>query len=51
VHYNLYRRHGSLRSELKVKIPFNAIEKRQQLDSEIFTETTEAFKIKILNLD
>jgi len=32
VHYNLYRRHGSLRRELKVKILFNAIEKWQQLD-------------------
>jgi len=50
VHYNLYRRHGSLRRELKVKTPFNAVEKWQQLDPEIFTETTEAFKIKILNL-
>ena len=27
VHYNLYRRHGSLRRELKVKTPFNAVEK------------------------
>jgi len=51
VHYNLYRRHGSLRRELKVKTPFNAIEKWQQLDPEIFTETSEAFKIKILNLN
>ena len=50
VHYNLYRRHGSLRRELKAKTPFNAVEKWQQLDPEIFTETTEAFKIKILNL-
>jgi hypothetical protein len=27
LHYNLYRRQGSLRKVLKVKTPFNAIEK------------------------
>ena len=27
VHYMLYRRHGSLRKELNVKTPFDAIEK------------------------
>ncbi len=33
VHYNLYRRHGSLRRELKVKTPFiNAVEKWFELD-------------------
>ena len=48
VHYNLYRRHGSLRKELKVKTPFNAIEKWNQLNPEIFTQTPEAFKIKCL---
>lgn len=51
LHYNLYRRHGSLRKELKVKTPFNAVEKWYQLDPEIFTETTETFKIKLLNLN
>lgn len=51
LHYNLYRRHGSLRKELKVKTPFNAVEKWHQLDPEIFTETTEIFKIKLLNLN
>jgi len=51
LHYNLYRRHGSLRKELKVKTPFNAVEKWCQLDPEIFTETTEVFKIKLLNLN
>jgi transposase-like protein len=50
VHYNLYRRHGSLRRELKVKTPFNAIEKWRELDPEIFKITPEEFKIKILNL-
>ncbi len=50
VHYNLYRRHGSLRRELKVKTPFNAIEKWYELDPEIFKTTLENFKNKILNL-
>ncbi len=27
IYYNLYRRHGSLRMEHRVKIPFDAIEK------------------------
>ena len=50
VHYNLYRRHGSLRRELKVKTPFNAVEKWHQLEPEIFKETPQNFKNKILNL-
>lgn len=51
VHYNLYRRHGSLRKELKVKTPFNAVEKWYQLDPKIFKENPDEFKIKILNLN
>ncbi len=50
VHYNLYRRHGSLRRELKVKTPFNAVEKWYELDPEIFKEKPDSFKNKILNL-
>jgi transposase-like protein len=50
VHYNLYRRHGSLRRELKVKTPFNAVEKWCELDPEIFKENPIEFKAKILNL-
>ena len=50
VHYNLYRRHGSLRRELKVKTPFNAIEKWFELDSEIFIMKPDGFKNKILSL-
>jgi transposase InsO family protein len=49
--YNYYRRHGSLRKELKVKTPINAVEKWYQLDPEIFSETLETFKIKLLNLN
>ncbi len=50
VHYNLYRRHGSLRRELKVKTPFDAIEKWYELESSIFKENPCSFKEKILNL-
>lgn len=50
VHYNLYRRHGSLRKELKVKTPMDAVEKWQVLDAEIFKQKPEEFKKKILNL-
>lgn len=50
VHYNLHRRHGSLRRELKVKTPFNAVEKWHELDPEIFKEKPIDFKTKILNL-
>jgi hypothetical protein len=50
VNYNLYRRHGSLRRALKVKTPFNAVEKWHELDPEIFKEKPNDFKTKILNL-
>jgi len=49
VHYNLYRRHGSLRRELKVKTPYNAVEKWHELDPKIFKENPLIFKNKILN--
>lgn len=48
--YNLYRRHGSLRRELNVKTPFNAVEKWHELDPKIFKENPEEFKLKILSL-
>jgi len=50
IHYNLYRRHGSLRRELKVKTPFDAVVKWHELDEEIYNQKTEEFKNKILNL-
>ena len=37
--YNVNRRHSSLRKELKVKSPINAIEKWYQLKPEIFKIT------------
>lgn len=51
VHYNLYRRHGSLRRELKVKTPFDAIEKWYELDPTIFKQKPSSFKEKTLNLN
>lgn len=49
-HYILYRRHGGLRKELNVKTPFNAVEKWYQLKPEIFKETPDEFKNKIVKL-
>ena len=50
INYNLYRRHGGLRKELNVKTPIDATEKWYILKPEIFKETPEKFKNKILNL-
>lgn len=50
VHYNLFRRHGSLRRELNVKTPFNAVEKWFELDENIFNQKPNEFKEKILSL-
>ena len=51
IYYNLYRRHGSLRRELKVKTPFNAIEKWFEIKPEIFKEKSLEFKNKLLNFN
>lgn len=48
--YNLYRRHGSLRKELKVKTPIQAIEKWYELEPELFKVTPTEFKNKLINL-
>lgn len=48
--YNLHRRHGSLRKELNVKTPFEAIEKWFLLKPEIFKQKTDEFKNKVINL-
>ena len=50
VHYNLYRRHGSLRRELRVKTPFDAVEKWFELDEKIVKREPIKFKNKILSL-
>jgi transposase-like protein len=51
IYYNLYRRHGSIRKELNVKTPFQAIEKWFVLKPEIFKISPDEFKNKILNLN
>ncbi len=50
VHYNLYRRHGSIRKELNVKTPFHAIEKWYKINPEIIKQNPLDFKNKILFL-
>ena len=50
VHYNLHRRHGSLRRELNVKTPLNAVEKWYELDPKIFKQNPVEFENKILLL-
>jgi transposase InsO family protein len=48
--YNLFRRHGSLKKELNVKTPFDALEKWYVLKPELFKENPESFKNKIITL-
>lgn len=48
--YNMYRRHGSLRRELNVKTPFDAVEKWCQLKPEIFKVNHKVFKLKTIDL-
>jgi len=49
--YNLNRRHGSLRKELNVKTPFEAVEKWYQLKPDLFRITPNQFQNNILNLN
>jgi len=49
-YYNLYRRHGSLRKELKVKTPIQAIEKWYELEPKLFKITPQIFKNNLLIL-
>lgn len=49
-YYILSRKHGSLRKELKVRTPFEALEKWHELSPEIFKENILQFKIKVLSL-
>ena len=51
VFYNLYRRHGSLRKEINVKTPFDAVVKWHELNPELFIQKPTDFKNKILNLN
>jgi len=50
IHYVLYKRHGGIRRELKVKTPFNALQKWYELKPEIFNQSPDNFKLKFLTL-
>lgn len=50
LYYNLYRRHGSLRKELNVKTPFDALEKWYTLQPQLFKEKPQEFKNKLITL-
>jgi transposase-like protein len=50
VFYNIHRRHGSLRKELNVKTPFDAVENWYELKPELFKINPTQFKNKIINL-
>lgn len=50
VFYLLYRRHGSLKKELGVKTPFEAIEKWHELKPELFLQKPLEFKNNVLLL-
>ena len=45
--YNLFRRHGSLRKELNVKTPFEAVTKWYEIDPSLFKITPEELQEKI----
>jgi len=51
IFYNLNRRHGSLRKELNVKTPLQALEKWYSLKPEIFKISPEVFKQILINLN
>ena len=50
VYYNLNRRHSSLRRELWVRTPYNALEYWYEKDSSIFKEDLFDFKEKLLKI-
>jgi transposase InsO family protein len=49
--YNRYRRHGSLRKELNVKTPIQAVRKWYELKPEIFKTHPDVFEKKIITLE
>ena len=44
LYYNFNRRHGSLKRELNVRTPFEALEKWYQLDPDLFKVNPEEFR-------
>jgi hypothetical protein len=51
VSYNLNRRNVSLRNEINVKTPFDAILKWYKLKSELFIDISDNLNNKIINLN
>jgi transposase InsO family protein len=51
IYYNLQRRHGSLKKELGVKTPLQAIEKWYELKPELFIKKPDEFRKIILSLE
>jgi hypothetical protein len=47
----LYRRHGSLRKELNVKTPFDAVLKWYKINPEILEQNPFDFRNKIISLN
>ena len=50
VFYNLHRRHSSLRTEIWVKTPYEALEYWNNLNPELFKDDLFAFKDKLLTI-
>ncbi len=48
VYYNLNRRHGSLRRELKVRTPFEALQCWYRINPEIFRKSPDMFRADLL---
>ena len=48
VYYNLNRRHGSLKRELKVRTPFEAVECWYRMNPEIFIKSPDMFRADLL---
>ena len=48
VYYNLNRRHGSLKRELKVRTPFEALQCWYRINPEIFRKSPDMFRAELL---
>jgi transposase InsO family protein len=50
VYYNLNRRHGGLKQELKVRTPFEALQCWYRINSEIFRKSPDMFRADLLKI-
>jgi hypothetical protein len=48
VYYNLNRRHSSLKRELKVRTPFEAVQCWYGINPEVFTKSLDMFRADLL---